>query len=194
MAVVSRYRLWCSTDSKWEYVWDNDEPTVCPVNPAHTIDSSKIDIIRARIRRVRTTVDPTVTDDKSKGYGISTRWTNTTTKTIFICTKAAIGAAIWKRVPIVFDEKLLDLGTSSSGTWVSRAVTGGANRIAQITFLNTFAGTKTCGAREVGSSLERKFTVGKNNTLTLLVNVDGSGNIETNTDDLLISINCMGLL
>lgn len=39
-----KYRVWCSTDSKWEYIWLEDTataPTTCPANPAHTIDSAK---------------------------------------------------------------------------------------------------------------------------------------------------------
>jgi len=39
MSTVYRYRVNCLTDSKYEYVWGTEEPTKCPINTAHTIDS-----------------------------------------------------------------------------------------------------------------------------------------------------------
>jgi hypothetical protein len=38
---VYKYRLWCETENGYVYVWAEEEPTSCPNNPAHTIDSSK---------------------------------------------------------------------------------------------------------------------------------------------------------
>lgn len=40
---VNYWRVWCSTDSKWEYVWIEDPtvPTDCPVNDSHSIDTTK---------------------------------------------------------------------------------------------------------------------------------------------------------
>ena len=34
---VNYYRIYCQTDSKWEYIWSEDLPTVCPVNDTHTV-------------------------------------------------------------------------------------------------------------------------------------------------------------
>jgi hypothetical protein len=49
MAALNRYRVWCDTDSQWEYVWldvDDPVPTTCPTDPVgHTIDGSKTSII-----------------------------------------------------------------------------------------------------------------------------------------------------
>jgi hypothetical protein len=39
-----KYRVWCETDNKWEDVKDTIEPSGCPINPAHTIDSIKTTI------------------------------------------------------------------------------------------------------------------------------------------------------
>ena len=39
------YKVWCDTDSQWEYIWSEVTPTVCPANNGHTIDSSKIVIV-----------------------------------------------------------------------------------------------------------------------------------------------------
>ncbi|MHA2062821.1 MAG: hypothetical protein ACXABY_00330 [Candidatus Thorarchaeota archaeon] len=42
------YRVWCTTDEKWEYtsflLEDDGAPTVCPENPAHGIDTNKTSI------------------------------------------------------------------------------------------------------------------------------------------------------
>lgn len=51
MATLNHYRLWCITDSKWEYVWvDSEEPapTLCPTNTAHTLDPAKTSIYEAK--------------------------------------------------------------------------------------------------------------------------------------------------
>jgi len=45
MAIVNKYRVWCDTDNKWVFVWAQTEPTLCPENPAHTIDSAKTAIV-----------------------------------------------------------------------------------------------------------------------------------------------------
>jgi hypothetical protein len=49
MSALNKHRVWCDTDSKWEYVWlesDAAAPTTCPTDPVgHTIDSAKSSII-----------------------------------------------------------------------------------------------------------------------------------------------------
>ena len=42
MATVRYYRLWCETDKKYEYVWGQVPPTLCPTNTIHTIDKGSI--------------------------------------------------------------------------------------------------------------------------------------------------------
>ena len=42
---VYYYKIWCNTDSQYEYVWADEEPTVCPVNNAHSVNTSSISII-----------------------------------------------------------------------------------------------------------------------------------------------------
>lgn len=41
---VYYYKIWCNTDSQYEYVWAEDEPTACPVNNSHSVDLSSISI------------------------------------------------------------------------------------------------------------------------------------------------------
>jgi hypothetical protein len=43
-----RYRIWCETEATEVYVWDNSEPTECPNDAGHTIDSDSITIIEKR--------------------------------------------------------------------------------------------------------------------------------------------------
>lgn len=45
MTTVNYYRVYCSTDSKYEYVWGTEEPTTCPVNTAHTIVPAQTTIV-----------------------------------------------------------------------------------------------------------------------------------------------------
>lgn len=42
MATFYKYRIYCDTDSKWEYIWDTVEPTVCPTNAGHTVNSNSV--------------------------------------------------------------------------------------------------------------------------------------------------------
>jgi hypothetical protein len=45
MATIYQYRVFCTTDSKYEYVWGENAPTTCPSNTAHSIDASSITIV-----------------------------------------------------------------------------------------------------------------------------------------------------
>ena len=42
------------------------------------------------------TVDPTVSNDNTEGYGIGSRWFNTATDAEFVCLDASTGAAVWQ--------------------------------------------------------------------------------------------------
>ena len=46
--IQQTYRVWCSTDSKWEFVTQDKGlavPTVCPTNGGHTVDTNLTSII-----------------------------------------------------------------------------------------------------------------------------------------------------
>lgn len=45
MVPVYKYRIWCDTDNKWEYVWAESEPTKCPTNTAHDVDINKTSVV-----------------------------------------------------------------------------------------------------------------------------------------------------
>jgi hypothetical protein len=46
MTDVNEYRIWCSTEGDFVYDWAETEPTTCPNDTAHSIDSSKTTIHR----------------------------------------------------------------------------------------------------------------------------------------------------
>lgn len=48
---VNHYRVFCETDGKFEYLWSESDPTDCPINSSHTIDTDKTTIIE----RIKTT-------------------------------------------------------------------------------------------------------------------------------------------
>jgi hypothetical protein len=47
MTTVYKYRVYCNTDSKFEYGWGETAPTQCPVNSAHSINATKTSIVDA---------------------------------------------------------------------------------------------------------------------------------------------------
>jgi len=42
MSRLYKYRLYCTTDEKWEYIWAENAPTTCPTNVSHTVNSNSI--------------------------------------------------------------------------------------------------------------------------------------------------------
>lgn len=45
-SIVHKYRVWCDTDGKYVTVWGESEPTSCPENTGHTIDTTKTTILQ----------------------------------------------------------------------------------------------------------------------------------------------------
>lgn len=52
MTTIYKYRIRCTTDNKYEYIWDDTLPTTCPANAAHSIDSSKTTIVDRRSQKI----------------------------------------------------------------------------------------------------------------------------------------------
>ncbi len=48
MSTIYKYRLYCNTDAKYEYIWSEDEPLKCPTNTSHIIDTSKTTIVESK--------------------------------------------------------------------------------------------------------------------------------------------------
>ncbi len=45
MTTINNYKLWCNDESAYVYVWNNEDPTVCPNVNTHSINVSSISII-----------------------------------------------------------------------------------------------------------------------------------------------------
>lgn len=45
MTTVKHYRIYCTTEASFQYVWSTTAPTVCPNNNTHTVDTSSITVV-----------------------------------------------------------------------------------------------------------------------------------------------------
>jgi hypothetical protein len=45
MTTITKYRIYCITDSKWEYVWKETSPTTCPANNTHIVNENSVSSI-----------------------------------------------------------------------------------------------------------------------------------------------------
>jgi hypothetical protein len=48
LTIVNKYRLYCNTETAYVYDWAESEPTTCPNNTAHSIDSTKTTIVEVQ--------------------------------------------------------------------------------------------------------------------------------------------------
>lgn len=46
---MNKYRIYCTTENKWEYVTSLTEPSECPTDSNHTIDSNSITVVETGI-------------------------------------------------------------------------------------------------------------------------------------------------
>lgn len=74
------------------------------------------------------TTNPTTSNDQTQGFVAGSRWYNTSTGDLFICTSAATGAAVWvAETTLTFADVTLDAVTTS-GNSTTNAVDVGALR------------------------------------------------------------------
>jgi len=45
MTIVYQYRIYCITDSKYEYIWGTTPPTLCPTNTSHEVNPNSINSV-----------------------------------------------------------------------------------------------------------------------------------------------------
>lgn len=99
MVPVYKYRVWCDTDSKWEYTWAESEPTKCPTNTSHIIDANKTSVVDSVIENtitVREENTPTGENYQASAYKISVAsGTGWTTKDISFPHPISLLAAEW---------------------------------------------------------------------------------------------------
>jgi hypothetical protein len=74
-AIVKRWRVYCTTESKYETVWSDTEPTTCPYDPInHTIDVSKtasIETISENMVKIQEELVATQGIYKFRGYNFT---------------------------------------------------------------------------------------------------------------------------
>jgi hypothetical protein len=71
-------------------------------DPPETADGGLA--IQKNFKKISTkldTGDPTVNDDQTDGYGVGSRWINTSTQAEFVCTDVSTGAAVWIQVAVL---------------------------------------------------------------------------------------------
>ena len=52
MPKICKYRIYCTTASQWEYIWDTSAPTTCPVDGGHTVNVNSVSELTC-IRRIQ---------------------------------------------------------------------------------------------------------------------------------------------
>jgi len=57
MTTVNQYRIYCNTEADYVYTWAETEPTVCPTDSAHSIDTDSITIVETVTEDVSKTTD-----------------------------------------------------------------------------------------------------------------------------------------
>ena len=45
MITLYKYRIYCNTNSQWEYQFDTIAPSICPINASHTVNTSSVSIL-----------------------------------------------------------------------------------------------------------------------------------------------------
>ena len=102
MTTLNRWRIYCETDAKYEYIWKNDTdpyPTTCPTDTGHTITSS--------LTRIIDSIEPNSISIKqeSTATGNHFRWTSiaftalasqTTTYTFSFPMSVTVLSATWQ--------------------------------------------------------------------------------------------------
>lgn len=88
---------------------------------------------------------PGATDDNTKGYVVGSQWINTSTspRTVYICTNASTGAAVWAQAGgVTAHSSLTTLGWSASGhTGTTNSVACFSNTGVALTAQATVDGT-----------------------------------------------------
>ena len=101
--MANRYykKIYCTTDSKWEYEWEGTSTplTVCPVDGGHSVVSGSgalVDVQDENFAKNNiTTSNPSVNDDVDADYSMTSRWFNSSTNKEFVCLDNATGTAVW---------------------------------------------------------------------------------------------------
>lgn len=61
-----KYQIYCETDSKWEYVWRDSPPSICPVNNNHTVNSDTVSVVESINKNDISYGDGTIVDSYNR--------------------------------------------------------------------------------------------------------------------------------
>lgn len=133
-----------------------------------------------------TTSAPTVNDDVSLGYAVGSKWFDTTPGTLYICTDATNGAAVWVDVVAALTATLA--AVAFSGAYADLSGTPTLAAVATSGLYSDLTGEPLAGQlTTVGGSPTEVFTVTGANPgdfiLTQLVN-DGTNNVSILSADV----------
>lgn len=59
MNCIQRWRIRCTTDSVYEYIWSSTKPTVCPTDAGHSVDATSVVVVGSR-ECLAVVVDPSM--------------------------------------------------------------------------------------------------------------------------------------
>jgi hypothetical protein len=104
MSAVHRYRVFCETEQTNVYTWDTLQPTVCPNNNTHTINTGSI-VIVDNINTTQTEITNLVSDN--------TQTLQVLQKTVIINLLPFLGLSLLRNIPI----------TTGSGTISNNTLT-----------------------------------------------------------------------
>jgi len=45
ITTLYKYRIYCTTNSQWEYIYNTSAPSTCPINVGHTVNASSVSIL-----------------------------------------------------------------------------------------------------------------------------------------------------
>jgi len=62
MTTINKYKIYCTTESQYRYIWDTVAPTTCPFNNAHTVNTDSVNKITSVCKFYNTNITPLNTD------------------------------------------------------------------------------------------------------------------------------------
>lgn len=114
------------------------------------------------------TTDPGVGDDSVDGYSPGSQWLNTSTGDRFICSSAAVGAAVWQDVTGLAPEDLGTMATENKNDYWAKSEVATIRLIPQ----NLQNAAYTLAATDVGKYIRHPSTDAAARTITVPANAD----------------------
>jgi hypothetical protein len=113
---VPNYKIFCNNHNKYFYLYSNIVPTDCPFDGTHQVRN--VAEIFNKFDNLEGVVDPTNTNDVREGYGVNSRWINTTNNKTYICSDNEEKSAQWELniTNLTLPDVLTDTLVSFTGT------------------------------------------------------------------------------